>query len=162
MTQLHRVLYCSRNVIPGATEAVAADVREILAVSRVNNARDGVTGGLLFSEGCFAQVLEGPQDAVEAAFERIQCDARHSEVVVLQNGPIPKRDFPDWSMAFAGADAVSSPLAKVTFAGAFSGQSSVGDDVLDMLKGLVVHEADWLAPSAVSAPFSRNDASLAA
>jgi len=121
-----------------------------------------VTGGLLFSEGCFAQVLEGPQDAVEAAFERIQCDARHCEVVVLQSGPITKRDFPDWSMAFAGADAASSPLAKVTLAGAFSGQSSIGDDVLDMLKGLVVREADWLAPSVVSAPFSRNDAFLAA
>ncbi len=160
MTQLHRVLYCSRNIIPGAIEAVAADVRGILAVSRVNNARDEVTGGLLFSEGCFAQVLEGPLDAVEAAFERIQCDARHCEVVVLQSGPITKRDFPDWSMAFVGTDAASSPLAKATLASAFSGQSSVGDDVLDMLKGLVVRETDWLAPSAVPATFSRQDASL--
>jgi len=156
------VLYCSRNIIPGAVEAVAADVREILAMSRVNNARDGVTGGLLFSEGCFAQVLEGPLDAVEAAFEHIQCDARHCEVVVLQSGPITKRDFPDWSMAFVGTGAASSPLAKATLASAFSGQSSVGDDVLDMLRALVVREADWLAPSAVSAPFSRNDAFLAA
>ena len=161
MAQLHRVLYCSRNIIPGAIEAVAADVRGILAVSRVNNARDGVTGGLLFSEGCFAQVLEGPLDAVESTFERIQCDARHCEVVVLQSGPITKRDFPDWSMAFVGTDAASSPLAKATLASAFSGQSSVGDDVLDMLKGLVVREADWLAPSAVSAAFSRQDAFLA-
>ncbi len=162
MTQLHRVLYCSRNIIPGAIEAVAADVRGILAVSRVNNARDGVTGGLLFSEGCFAQVLEGPLDAVEAAFERIQCDARHCEVVVLQSGPITKRDFSDWSMAFAGTDAASSPLAKATLATAFSGQSSAGDDLLDLLKGLVVRETDWLAPSAASAPLSRADASLAA
>ena len=162
MTQLHRVLYCSRNIIPGAVEAIAADVREILAVSRVNNARDGVTGGLLFSEGCFAQVLEGPLDAVEAAFERIQCDARHCEVVVLQSGPIAKRDFPDWSMAFAGTDAASSPLAKATLATAFSGQSSAGDDLLDLLKGLVVRETDWLAPATASTPLSRADASLAA
>ncbi len=162
MTQLHRVLYCSRNIIPGAIEAVAAEVGGILAISRVNNARDGVTGGLLFGKGCFAQVLEGPLDAVEAAFERIQCDARHSEVIVLQTGPITKRDFSDWSMAFAGADAVGSSLAEVTLAGAFSGQSSAGDEVLDMLRALVVREADWLAPSAVSAAFSRQDAFLAA
>lgn len=162
MTQLHRVLYCSRNIIPGALEAVAADVREILAVSRVNNARDGVTGGLLFSEGCFAQVLEGPQDAVEAAFERIQCDPRHCEVVVLQSDPIATRDFPDWSMAFAGTDAASSPLAQATLATAFSGQSSAGDNVLDMLKGLVARETDWLASAAVPAPFSRNDSSMSA
>ncbi len=144
MTHLHRVLYCSRNTIPGAIEAVAADVREILAVSRVNNARDEVTGGLLFSEGCFAQVLEGPQDAVEAAFERIQCDPRHCDVVVLQSGPVTKRDFPDWSMAFAGANAAGSSLAGVALAGAFSGQSSAGDEVLDMLRALVVRETDWL------------------
>ena len=161
MPQLHRVLYCSRNMIPGAPEAVAADIREILAVSRVNNARDEVTGGLLFSEGCFAQVLEGPLDAVEAAFERIQCDPRHCEVVVLQSGPVAKRDFPNWSMAFAGTDAASSPLAKVTLAAAFSGQSSTGDDVLDMLKGLVMRETDWLVPATVSTPFSRPKASMA-
>lgn len=162
MTQLHRVVYCSRNVIPGAVEVVAADVREILTVSRVNNARDGVTGGLLFSEGCFAQVLEGPLDAVEAVFERIQCDARHCEVVVLQSGPITKRDFPDWSMAFVGTDVASSPLAKATLASAFSGQSSIGDDLLNLLKGLVVRETDWLAHLAASAPLSRADAFLAA
>lgn len=162
MTKLHRLLYCSRNTIPGAIEAVAAEVRGILAISRVNNARDGVTGGLLFSKGCFAQVLEGPLDAVEATFERIQCDARHSEVIVLQTGPITKRDFPDWSMAFAGADAVGSSLAEVTLAGAFSGQSSAGDEMLDMLKALVVREADWLVPAAGLATFSRQDASWAA
>ena len=155
MTQLHRVLYCSRNLIPGAAEAVAAEVRGVLAVSRMNNARDGVTGGLLFSEGCFAQVLEGPQDVVEAAFERIQCDARHSEVIVLQNGPVTKRDFPDWSMAFAGANAAGSSLAGVTLAGAFSGRSSAGDEMLDMLKAVVVREADWLVQAGAPAAFSR-------
>jgi len=162
MIKLHRLLYCSRNTIPGAIEAVAAEVRGILAISRVNNARDGVTGGLLFSKGCFAQVLEGPLDAVGAAFERIQCDARHCDVVVLQSGPITKRDFPDWSMAFAGADAASSPLGDVILAGAFSGQSSAGDEVLDMLKALVVREADWLVPAGASATFSRQDASWTA
>ena len=136
-------------------------MRGILAVSRANNARDGVTGGLLFSEGCFAQVLEGPLGAVEAAFERIQCDARHCEVVVLQSGPVAKRDFPNWSMAFAGTDAASSPLAKVNLAAAFSGQSSAGTDVLDMLKGLVVRETDWLVPATMSAPFSRPEDSMA-
>ncbi len=105
MSRLSRVLYCSRNSIPGGTTAIAASVQTILAASRVNNARDGITGGLLFSEGCFAQVLEGPTDAVEAAFERIQCDDRHSEVTVLQVGPITTRDFPDWSMGFAGTSA---------------------------------------------------------
>jgi len=145
MTQLHRVLYCSRNLIPGTPEAVAADIRSILATSRRNNTRDGIAGGLLFSEGCFAQVLEGPLDAVESAFERIQCDERHSDVTVLQSGPIATRGFPDWSMAFAGPDAASNPIAGTWMSDAFAGQSGDGDKLLDMLKSVIVRESEWLA-----------------
>ncbi len=146
MTSLHRVLYCSRNLIPGASEAVAADIRSILAASRRNNARDGITGGLLFSRGCFAQVLEGPLDAVEGAFERIQCDGRHGDVTVLQSEPIAARDFPDWSMAFAGPDA-ASPLMGARVADAFAGQSDNGGRLLDLLKAVIVRETEWLAPA---------------
>lgn len=162
MAQLYRVLYCSRNVIGGSTEAVAAEVRDILAVSRANNARDGVTGGLLFNQGCFAQVLEGPLDAVEAAFERIQCDPRHGEVIVLQSGPVAQRDFPDWSMAFAGPDAARGSLAGIALADAFSGQTGAGDAVLDTLKSLVLREADWLGQISAPPPPRRQDASAAA
>jgi hypothetical protein len=146
MTQLYRVLYCSRNLIPGSSEAMAADIRSILAASHRNNARDGITGGLLFSEGCFAQVLEGPLDAVESAFERIQCDERHSDVTVLQSRPIATRDFPEWSMAFAGPGAASYPVAGTRMADAFAAQSDDGDKLLDMLKAVIVRESEWLAP----------------
>ena len=125
---------------------MAAHIRGILAVSRRNNARDGITGGLLFSDGCFAQVLEGPIDVVEEAFERIQCDERHRDVTVLQSGPIEARDFPDWSMAFTGMQD-ASPMADGALHGAFSGQSSAGDELLGILKNVVVHESHWLAPA---------------
>ncbi len=58
--QPHRVLCCSRNNPADAPESYPDEIREVLARSHENNVRDGVTGGLLFSEGCFAQVLEGP------------------------------------------------------------------------------------------------------
>lgn len=147
MTQLHRVLYCSRNLIPGGPEAVAAAIRSILATSRENNARDGITGGLLFSEGCFAQVLEGPLDAVESAFERIQCDERHSEVTVLQSGPIATRDFPNWSMAFTGRNAAANADAASGMADILTGQSNNGDKLLDLLRAIVVRETEWLLPT---------------
>ncbi len=151
MAPLHRVLYCSRNLIPGAPRTVAADIGRILDASRRNNARDGITGGLLFSQGCFAQVLEGPLDAVENTFERIQCDERHGDVTVLQSGPIAARDFPDWSMAFAGPDA-ASPLAGVRMADAFAGRSGVGcntggDTLLELLRAVITRESEWLAPA---------------
>ena len=144
MTKLYRVLYCSRNNLGGAPESYAEEIRGILAKSRENNARDGVTGGLLFSDGCFAQVLEGPLHTVESAFERIQCDGRHQDVTVLQSGPITARDFPDWSMAFTGTDPAANPLSGAGLNDAFSGRSSAGDHVLSLLKKVVVHENDWL------------------
>jgi Sensors of blue-light using FAD len=146
MTQLYRVLYCSRNHLTGMPETYPAEIRGILATSRKNNARDGVTGGLLFSEGCFAQVLEGPLEMIEGAFERIQCDERHRKVTVLQSGSIAARDFPDWSMAFTAADVADNPLADAALSGAFSGQSSAGDDILNLMRKVIVRE-DWLAPA---------------
>ena len=144
MPRLCRVLYCSRNAIAGDVAAVAANVQAILATSRANNARDAITGGLLFSEGCFAQVLEGPAAAVEAAFERIQCDERHSEVTVLQAGAVATRDFPGWSMGFAGTSRHGGLLGGVALADAFSVQSGAGGQVLDLLRAVVVREAEWL------------------
>jgi blue light- and temperature-responsive anti-repressor len=145
MAQLYRVLYCSRNRIAGDADRIGRDITSILAASRENNARDDVTGGLLFSEGCFAQVLEGPLGAIESAFERIQCDNRHSDVIVLQSGPIDTRDFPDWSMAFAGIRPADNPLVSMALADAFSGRSRAGDAMFDVLKGVVARETDWLA-----------------
>ena len=144
MTQLYRVLYCSRNNLAGIANTHPDEIRRILAISRHNNQRDGVTGGLLFSDGCFAQVLEGPLTAVETTFERIQCDGRHSEVTVIQSGAIDERGFPDWSMAFTGTGPTSNPLLGDALGRAFSGQSSAGDDVLALLRKVVVHENEWL------------------
>ncbi len=148
MTLLYRVLYCSRNLMSGDADAVQCEIRSILSKSRANNERDGLTGGLLFSEGCFAQVLEGPIEAVERAFERIQCDDRHEEVTVLQSGPVEARDFPNWSMAFTGRDQFADPLDAAALKQAFGSRSPNGDAVLGILRGVVVREEDWLAPVA--------------
>ena len=145
MTQLYRVLYCSRNCLTGVPATYPNEIRGILATSRKNNARDGVTGGLLFSEGCFAQVLEGPLKMIEGAFERIQCDGRHRKVTVLQSGSIAARDFPNWSMAYTDADNADDPLRTAALSGAFSGLSATGDDILSLMRTVIVRE-DWLAP----------------
>ena len=62
-------------------------------------------GQLLFSADGFVQVLEGPTEAVERTFERIECDPRHAHVVILEAGPAAAREFQNWSMAYAGRDA---------------------------------------------------------
>lgn len=145
MSGLYQVVYCSRNRIPGAPETVSKNIGGILARSRVNNARDQVTGGLLFSDGCFAQVLEGPMEAVMAAFERIQCDERHGEIIVLQSGRINERHFADWSMAFTGTRALGAgKVAGLGLSHTLTTRSGGGETVLGLLRSVVVRETEWL------------------
>ncbi|MBE2215453.1 MAG: BLUF domain-containing protein [Opitutaceae bacterium] len=77
-----------------------ADLLELLQTSRRNNERLGVTGMLLFHEGNFLQVLEGPREAVQVLFDKIGRDPRHTNVLVLRHVTQEHRDFPEWSMAF--------------------------------------------------------------
>ena len=75
------------------------DTAPILAASRRNNARDGLTG-LLYADGRrFLQVLEGEAEAVERTLERISADPRHRAVVVLSCRDIAAREFGTWAMA---------------------------------------------------------------
>ena len=99
---LFSLAYFSRNLIEGAPREIEDEIAGILDVARENNRRVGITGALLFSDGCFAQVLEGPRVALEELFETIQCDPRHSDITILHLHPIETRSFADWSMAYAG------------------------------------------------------------
>ena len=70
----------------------------ILASARRNNTRDGITGALICREDLFLQLLEGPQQLVEAAYQRILRDDRHTDIVHLISGEIDTRLFPSWAM----------------------------------------------------------------
>ena len=50
---MHRLVYYSANRILGSIEELTAQVEQILATSRRNNEKVGVTGALMFSEGFF-------------------------------------------------------------------------------------------------------------
>ena len=144
-TPLHRLVYCSRNVIADAHDDVAREVEQILAASRRNNPRDGITGALLYGEGCFAQVLEGPLAAVERTFERIQCDFRHADVVVLEVQAVEARLFGDWSMAYGGALGPQA-AARLGLRRAFSEPRSLAAEaIVTGLQDVVCGRADELA-----------------
>lgn len=77
-------------------------LENILAVSRRNNQRDGITGLLVSGGRRFLQALEGPEAKVLTAYARIQADPRHRACVLLTSRATPTRQFGDWSMAFHG------------------------------------------------------------
>lgn len=101
-SELHHLVYYSRNLVPGPQARVADEIESILASSRRNNSSVAITGALIFNSGIFAQVLEGTRFDIEATFERIQRDERHGEVQVLAFAPVRSRTFPSWSMGFLG------------------------------------------------------------
>ncbi len=138
---LRRLVYYSRNRTAGAPEAVDGTIRGILETSRVNNARVGVTGALMFNAGCFAQVLEGPTSAVEATFERIQQDERHGDVALLAYDVVESRLFTDWSMAYVGASqAEAVRYGDLADASGFDIARMTGDRLCAVLHGLALEE----------------------
>ena len=137
----YRVVYCSRNLIGGADAQQHAEIGQILQTARANNSRKEVTGALLYNAGYFAQVLEGPQTAVEEIFERIQRDARHADVTVLEGGAADQRDFPDWSMAHVEpATQAQSPVISEKLHEAMQDPEAAGHGVLTLMRSLVVQE----------------------
>jgi uncharacterized membrane protein (DUF373 family) len=77
----------------------------LLKTCRVNNGVQNITGILIYSRGTFFQVLEGDETAVEATFEVIKKDKRHTNVTLIEKQPITERLFPYWSMGFEKLEA---------------------------------------------------------
>ncbi|SHL44432.1 Sensors of blue-light using FAD [Roseovarius litoreus] len=75
-----------------------AILSNILLDARRLNDRDNITGALIARSDLYLQLLEGPRDKVEAAYERIRRDDRHVEVTPLLTRSIEKRLFPGWAM----------------------------------------------------------------
>jgi hypothetical protein len=155
MTQpLFSLAYFSRNAINGGADEMRSEIGAILASARRNNVRHGVTGALLFSDGCFAQVLEGGREDIELVFETIQCDPRHSNVTIMHLHEVTERSFGDWSMAFGGIDGVSvDPQINAEGMGPVDGLLTVpaGANLLAALRS-VVHRDDLARRDELAAP----------
>ena len=70
---LERIVYVSR----AAAGVGDREVYRIIRCAHARNGADGLTGALIFLDGWFAQLLEGPPAAVGRAFAPIAADPRH-------------------------------------------------------------------------------------
>ena len=77
-----------------------ARVNALLRHARQANRSSDIGGCLLYENGSFLQFLEGPGPAVEALYERIAQDSRHTDVTLLQTQTVTERRFGDWKMGF--------------------------------------------------------------
>lgn len=99
---LIRLAYASQATFrPQPAEAgVEPNVGRILVASRRNNPRDGIVGGLYYGNNRFFQCLEGDEDAVRNAYDRIRRDSRHRNVTTLMMEPIEALTFTNWTMKY--------------------------------------------------------------
>ena len=93
---VHQLFYVSRATAPLDGSAIET----LLQSARRNNDDLRITGCLLFSGRCFAQVLEGERAVVKALGRRIAADPRHVDVRVLSEGRRPEREYAGWVMGY--------------------------------------------------------------
>lgn len=93
---LHQIIYISA-AEPKLTEDA---MLELLSESQKRNAARDITGLLLHSDGSIIQIIEGPEDATKALFQKISKDRRHRGVTLMSSKAIEDRDFPQYKMGF--------------------------------------------------------------
>ena len=113
----------------------ASTLTNILFDARRCNTRDGITGALICRDDLFLQLLEGPEQAVEAAYARICADDRHVEVRKLVRRKIGdhERLFGAWAMR---DDPAASWVWSREEVDAGVPESSSEDEVLEMFRKL--------------------------
>jgi hypothetical protein len=125
------LLYISRSALAPSEEAQG--LADILTVSRARNADLDLTGCLIWTGSSFAQMIEGPSDAVEAVMQSIIRDPRHRDVRILFTQPIDQRRFADWRMAYSGMATYVDRHLALLFSG-FAAQSAAIDQLVTLME----------------------------
>ena len=73
-------------------------VGNIINTSLRNNSADGLTGFLHTYKDHFLQYIEGPHDPLMHRLSVIQRDLKHYNFIILADGTLDERLFPDWDM----------------------------------------------------------------
>lgn len=97
---LRAIGYISEATLPWERTAFESMVEKAAAF----NVQAGVTGVLFFDGLRYLQYLEGPEDGLSVAYQRIQTSEEHSGVTELARGAVARRLLPYWSMRSLLAD----------------------------------------------------------
>lgn len=91
------LLYVSLTAVPIAQwEATLSDIQTI---STARNAPLDITGLLIATPDCFAQLLEGPSENVDLVMTSILADQRHHDVRIVRRVIADRRRCPLWRLA---------------------------------------------------------------
>ena len=128
---MQRLIYVSESRIEHTD--VDSELAKIVDYSQVKNVQLGITGALLFTGKHFAQVLEGPPEAIHILMAFIYNDPRHTNISVVDRSPITDRRFADWQMAYQGpSQFVSRHVARLMDATSQSQRQRAVDWITDL------------------------------
>ena len=96
MESIRQVIYISQAVRPLGER----ELEELVATASRNNKALGITGGLLYIENSFIQVLEGADESISRLLAAIEADPRHTDMRVISDRTADFRNFEEWSMGY--------------------------------------------------------------
>jgi hypothetical protein len=76
------------------------ELEKIEQSSASNNAKNDITGYLLYMDGYFIQCLEGSPKDVEKLYLKISLDPRHNSITLLSNIKITERAYKKWTKLY--------------------------------------------------------------
>jgi Sensors of blue-light using FAD len=116
------------------------EFKRILATAQNNNTNRDLTGMLVFNSKLFLQCLEGSREAVNDLYAKLTKDPRHGNLLLLKYEQIQKREYAEWSMAFAAANAGNRALfLKHSMHSSFNPYQMDGDSVEALMKELAAN-----------------------
>jgi len=104
MKSLISLIYASRST----EQFHEHEIPDLLHQIRLSNAKQEITGMLLYISGSFLQVLEGQPQMVDAVFSKILADKRNTQIRAIARESIPARAFEGWTMMHKTLDPVEA------------------------------------------------------
>lgn len=106
-SMLYTFVYCSR-AAKGVDEV---EVGRIVEEAQRRNLARGITGVLVFGNGVFFQLIEGPAVEIRKLIATLRSDPRHCDVVSLDwSEERRERLYPNWEMERVTADDIREVL----------------------------------------------------
>jgi hypothetical protein len=137
---IYTLVYESSPTAPVAAN-LNVEIKKMLATARRRNPQVNVGGALLVTDGRFVQALEGDKKDVQATFERISLDPRHTGIEIMCAQETSKRRFAEWSMAYVGdSDALREHYAGEPLASLVKKRS--GDSLIDFMREIAMSDED--------------------
>lgn len=93
---MHIIVYVSD--YNGQNTDIGYDLENIVAVSKVRNREQAITGVLFYHNRKFMQLIEGEHSVLNALMNKLRGDPRHRNITIIVDETVERRGFAEWNM----------------------------------------------------------------